>query len=81
MNDLLAANKSAKLEEIRLQIEALRTMPEGTRLSRTDDRVMTERRRARYISEGEKALAAVALLPEGHFSDGFMKRDVLFEYV
>lgn len=77
---ILAANKSAKIAEVQAQVEALRAMPEGTALSRTDDRTMTERRRARYVSEGEKALAAVSALPEGHFSDGFMARDVLFDY-
>lgn len=80
MSTLLAANKTAKIAEVAAQIEALRTMPEGTALSRTDSRTMTERRRARYVEEGEKALAAVSALPEGHFSEGFMKRDVLFEY-
>jgi hypothetical protein len=73
-------NKIAKIAEIQAQIETLRTMPEGAPLSRTDNRAMIERRRARYIAEGEKALAAVTALPEGHFSEGFMKRDVLFEY-
>jgi hypothetical protein len=72
--------KIAKIAEVQAQVEALRTMPEGTALSRTDNRTMIERRRARYVSEGEKALAAIAALPEGHFSEGFMKRDVLFEY-
>ena len=72
--------KEEKLAEIAAQIEALRTMPEGTALSRTDDRTMTERRRARYVAEGTMALAAVAAMADAQFSDGFMKRDVLFEY-
>jgi len=80
MTNLLATNKAAKIAEIQAQVEALRTMPEGAPLSRTDDRTMTERRRARYVAEGEKALATVSALHEGHFSEEFMKRDVLFEY-
>ncbi len=76
----LAANKEAKIAEVAAQIESLKTMPEGHRLSRGDDREMTERRRARYVAEGERALAAIRELPEGHFSDGFMKADVIFDY-
>jgi len=52
MTNLLATNKAAKIAEIQAQVEALRTMPEGAPLSRTDDRTMTERRRARYVAEG-----------------------------
>lgn len=73
-------NKEIKLAEITAQIEALRTMPEGHQLSRGDTRKMIERRRARYVAEGEKALAAVAAMPEGHFNRQFMDADVLFDY-
>lgn len=76
----MTTNKEIKLAEIAAQIEGLRTMPEGHKLSRGDNREMIERRRARYIAEGEKALAAVAAMPEGHFNPAFMAADVLFDY-
>ncbi len=73
--------KETKLAEISAQIEALKTMPEGTRLSRSDDRTMIEKRRARYVQEGLQTLAYVSDMSENEMNDGFMKRDVLFEYI
>lgn len=74
-------NKETKLSEMRAQIEALETMPEGTRLSRDDSRVMLEKRRARYVAEAKKSLEYVSRMEEKHFTRGFMEKDVIFDYV
>ncbi len=66
--------KETAIATLTAQVEALRTMPEGTALSLTDDRTMTERRRARYVKEGETCLFALAAMDERHIPHG----DLLF---
>jgi hypothetical protein len=66
--------KETAIATLAAQIEALRTMPEGSPLSATDTRTMTERRRARYVKEGETCLSALAAMDERQIPQG----DLLF---
>lgn len=63
-------NKQTAIETLAAQIEALRTMPEGTLLGDGTDRTMTERRRARYVKEGEACLTALTALEERFIPKG-----------
>ena len=49
--------RERRIAELRAHIETLRTMPEGE-LMPEDDRLMIERRRARYVKEAESCLAS-----------------------
>lgn len=54
-NDLPEIIRNRRIAELRADIETLCDMPEGELIPH-DDREMTERRRARYVKEGEKCL-------------------------
>lgn len=73
------SKKEQAIATLTAQVEALRTMPEGSLLGDGTSRVMIERRRARYIAEGEACLAALAAMedrdiPTGNllFHDAFL---------
>ena len=56
--------KETAIKTLTEQVEALRTMPEGAMLGDGTDRTMTERRRARYVKEGEDCLACLAAMED-----------------
>lgn len=63
-------NKQAAISTLTAQVEALRTMPEGSSLGDGTTRLMIERRRARYVAEGEICLKNLSEIPEKFIPQG-----------
>lgn len=66
--------KAQNIAKLETQVEALRTMAEGAEIFATGRR-MIEKRRARFIAEGEACLAAAQAKPARWFSENM---DLLF---
>lgn len=69
--------KTKKLKELKAQIEALKTMPEGHDLGDGTGRVMTEKRRGRYVSEGQECFENASRLGD-HFFYMYENQNILF---
>ena len=59
--------KDKKIDELTLQLEELRLMPEGVLLGDGSGRRMKERRRKRYVEEAKMNIRVASRLPEGWF--------------
>lgn len=55
--------RQVKIDQLGLQVEALRTMPEGNNLGDGTTRVMLEKRRQRYVNDGIECLENAKNLP------------------